>query len=97
MYYNCRTIVKMIIPIRCFTCGKVLADKWEYYNKRCKEIDEGLEGVEGLEGEKDVKDVKASYKNVSGKFKKIVFEELKVDKICCRRHLLTHVDLIDIL
>lgn len=21
----------MIIPIRCMTCGKVLADKWEYY------------------------------------------------------------------
>ena len=22
----------MIIPVRCFTCGKVLADKWNYYN-----------------------------------------------------------------
>ena len=26
----------MIIPIRCFTCGKVLADKWNYY---CKEVE----------------------------------------------------------
>lgn len=23
----------MIIPIRCFTCGKVTGDKWEKYNK----------------------------------------------------------------
>ena len=23
----------MIIPIRCFTCGKVLADKWNEYEK----------------------------------------------------------------
>ena len=23
----------MIIPIRCFTCGKILGDKWNYYQK----------------------------------------------------------------
>ncbi len=23
----------MIIPIRCFTCNHVLADKWEYYKR----------------------------------------------------------------
>ena len=23
----------MIIPVRCFTCGKVLGDKWEDYKK----------------------------------------------------------------
>jgi len=24
----------MIIPIRCFTCGKIIADKWEIYQER---------------------------------------------------------------
>ena len=91
----------MIIPIRCFTCGKVLADKWEYYSRRCKEIDEEIvkeskESKESMESNGGGDD-KESYKNISGKFKKPVFEELKVEKICCRRHLLTHVDLIDIL
>lgn len=23
----------MIIPVRCFTCGKVIADKWEEFKK----------------------------------------------------------------
>ncbi|MDD1764475.1 MAG: DNA-directed RNA polymerase subunit N [Candidatus Methanomethyliaceae archaeon] len=23
----------MFIPVRCFTCGKVVADKWEEFNK----------------------------------------------------------------
>ena len=23
----------MIIPVRCFTCGKILGDKWEQYNE----------------------------------------------------------------
>jgi len=29
----------MIIPVRCFTCGKVLADKWEDYAKMCTELE----------------------------------------------------------
>lgn len=30
---NCRgcNTTKMIIPIRCFTCGKVIGNKWEAY------------------------------------------------------------------
>lgn len=27
----------MIIPIRCFTCGKLIADKWEKYEQLVKE------------------------------------------------------------
>ena len=27
----------MIIPVRCMACGKVLADKWEAYVRRCAE------------------------------------------------------------
>jgi DNA-directed RNA polymerase subunit N len=29
----------MIINIRCITCGKVLADKWEYYKKKVAELE----------------------------------------------------------
>jgi len=25
----------MIIPIRCFTCGKEVSSRWEEYTKRC--------------------------------------------------------------
>jgi len=27
----------MLIPIRCFTCSKPIANKWELYNQKCKE------------------------------------------------------------
>ncbi len=27
----------MIIPIRCFTCGRLIADKWEEFARRVKE------------------------------------------------------------
>ena len=38
----------MIIPIKCFTCGKVLADKYNYFLKRVREIKE----KEGLDIQK---------------------------------------------
>ena len=28
----------MIIPIKCFTCGKVLADKYRYYQTEVRKI-----------------------------------------------------------
>ncbi len=30
----------MIIPQRCFTCGKVLSDKWDAFDERAREGDE---------------------------------------------------------
>ena len=27
-------MIKMMMPVRCFTCGAVVADKWEEYNNR---------------------------------------------------------------
>ncbi len=28
--------VKIIIPVRCFTCGKLIGDKWEDFARRVK-------------------------------------------------------------
>lgn len=75
----------MIIPVRCFTCGKVLADKWEYYVRRCKE-----RGSKEL-GSKEDAPPKHFDKNPSGE----VLDELKLFKMCCRRHMLGHVDLME--
>jgi DNA-directed RNA polymerase subunit N len=32
----------MIIPIRCFTCGKVVAPLYDEYKKRCDEIQRAI-------------------------------------------------------
>ena len=58
----------MIIPVRCFTCGKVIGNKWETY----------LNLVNGSE----MTEMKA-------------LDELGLTRYCCRRMLLTHVDLIE--
>ncbi|KAI9102706.1 DNA-directed RNA polymerase, subunit N/Rpb10 [Phlyctochytrium arcticum] len=57
----------MIIPVRCFSCGKVVGDKWEKYLT--------LLQADYTEGE--------------------ALTQLGLKRYCCRRMVLTHVDLIE--
>lgn len=57
----------MIIPVRCFTCGKLIADKWEPYVKMKRE----------------------------GKPTKEIWTELGIERFCCKRMMVSHVNLID--
>lgn len=34
----------MIVPVRCFTCGKVLSDKWLTYEKMSKDASKDEKG-----------------------------------------------------
>ncbi len=79
----------MIIPVRCFTCGHVVADKWNYYVKRCEE----LEKEQSSEATQQQEELNPQHFDKTVRQK--VFEELGLERICCRRMLLGHVDLID--
>ena len=57
----------MIIPVRCFSCGKLVGDKWEAFSKRV----------------------------AAGEHPKEILDDVGVERYCCRRMLLSHVDLID--
>ena len=76
----------MIIPVKCFTCGKVLGDKYRYYTQE----------VRKLKSEEDM-DIESVIYLSSDNIKKTpegeVMDKLKITKYCCRRHMLTHVDL----
>lgn len=76
----------MIIPVRCFTCGKVLADKWEYYKKE----------VEKLEKQEDKEQGDADPKFDAIRTKEVL-DKLGLERMCCRRHMLGHVDLMHII
>ena len=77
----------MIIPIKCFTCGKVLANKYLYYKKRVVQLK--------IDKNKPVDEViYLDSNNIKKTNEGKVMDELKLHKICCRRHMLTHVDII---
>jgi DNA-directed RNA polymerase I, II, and III subunit RPABC5 len=76
----------MLIPVKCFTCGNVLANKYRYYQGevRKRKINKSMEVDKVLYLTKDYID-----KTPEGQ----VLDLLKLDKYCCRRHFLTHVDI----
>ena len=76
----------MIIPIKCFTCGTVLADKYRYFQQEVRKIKFNNK----MEVEKVLYLTKDTIKKTP---EGDVLDLLKLNKYCCRRHMLTHVDL----
>lgn len=78
----------MIIPVRCFTCGKLLADKYDYYVKEVAKLQAKV-------SEEDKDDAKYKY------FDKVhtgaIMDSLGLTRYCCRRHLLGAVDMMDVI
>jgi DNA-directed RNA polymerase subunit N (RpoN/RPB10) len=76
----------MSIPIKCFTCGNVLADKYRFYQEqvRRKKI---------VEGKKVEKVMYFTKENMAKTPEGEVLDDLHLTNVCCRRHMLTHVDM----
>lgn len=76
----------MIIPVKCFTCGTVLADKYRWYQRKVRE--KKLANQMNVE-----KVVYLTTEFIDKTPEGEVLDTLKLDKMCCRRHMLTHVDI----
>jgi DNA-directed RNA polymerase I, II, and III subunit RPABC5 len=74
----------MIIPIRCISCNNIIAGKYLPYlalvEKNRKK--DGKTEMEYL--------TNTTTKTAEGK----ALDELNLKRVCCRRHFLSHVDLI---
>ena len=76
----------MIIPIKCFTCGTVLANKYRFYLEEVRQMK--------IANNQDTnKVVYFTQKNMEKTPEGIVLDKLRLYNVCCRRHMLTHVDL----
>lgn len=76
----------MIIPIKCFTCGMVIANKYRFYEVevRKRKLAKSMQLEKVLYLTKEFHE-----KTPEGE----VLDELGMTKMCCRRHFLTHVDI----
>jgi len=77
----------MIIPIKCFSCGKVIGDKYLYFQ----------EEVRNMKQKAGIDENKVEYLTKTNTRKApegLVMDKLGLNKMCCRRHMLTHVDVI---
>lgn len=76
----------MLIPVKCFTCGNVLANKYRFYIREVekKKLDKSI----------DLEEVKYLDENTNDKTPEgEVMDLLGLNRYCCRRHMLTHVDI----
>ena len=76
----------MIIPIRCFTCGKILADKYVYYKK---ELDKSKNNEDTI--------INVNAKNIQQTPEGKALDKVGLKMYCCRRAVLSHIDLIEVI
>jgi DNA-directed RNA polymerase subunit N (RpoN/RPB10) len=76
----------MIIPVKCFTCGEVLADKY-----RCYMAEVAIRKQHtGASSQTEYLTKTMDQKSIEG----FVLDDLGLVKPCCRRHMLTHIDVL---
>ena len=75
----------MIIPVRCLTCGKVIGDLYQAYQREIKKETSTTDTIN------------MSTKKIEKTHRGKVMDKLGLKRYCCRRHMLSHVDLIDII
>ena len=87
----------MIIPVKCYTCGKCLSDKYEYYDKELERRKKELE-IKAIQNNTKIIDpllinIKDDVikKTIAGE----IMDELGLIRICCRKILLTSINIID--
>ena len=79
----------MIIPIRCYSCGKILANKYDYFQNELLRKKLAMNTTEDpLIINVNAADIK---KTIAGE----LMDELGLTRICCRKVLLTSINIID--
>ena len=78
----------MIIPVKCFTCGKVIGDKYQYYlaevKKQKLQLSKNPDEIVYLTEEYKEKTIEGE-----------VLDELGMNRYCCRRIFLSNTNIID--
>jgi DNA-directed RNA polymerase I, II, and III subunit RPABC5 len=80
----------MIIPVKCVTCGKVIADKYRHFKvltakTKLSKNSTATEDIIYLTTNTNAKTDKTS--------EGLALDLLRLTDMCCRRHMLTHVDI----
>jgi|TARA_B000000475_G_scaffold247641_1_gene222101 DNA-directed RNA polymerase I, II, and III subunit RPABC5 len=84
----------MIIPVRCFTCNKIIGDKYSTYLSKIQE--EEKKNPQN-ENNRTIDTNLIKEGNITKSIQGKILDELKIKRYCCRRMFLTQVDIVDII
>ena len=76
------------MPVKCFTCGKVLGNLWEKYNEELQKA------YNNEVTDKELKRIVDLQNNEESSEKKIL-DDMGIRRYCCRRIMLSTVDLVE--
>lgn len=82
----------MIIPVRCFTCNKVIGDKYSSYLSKIEDFKKKNPPPDTTIDTNTIKSGRV-IKSYQGE----ILDELGIKRYCCRRMFLTQVDIVDII
>tara|TARA_B100000401_G_C52331982_1_gene496833 strand:+ start:216 stop:470 length:255 start_codon:yes stop_codon:yes gene_type:complete len=84
----------MIIPVRCFTCNKIIGDKYSTYLSKIQEYEKkNPDNINNRTIDTNIIKNGDIQKSIQG----LVLDELQIQRYCCRRMFLTQVDIVDII
>ena len=77
----------MIIPVRCFTCGKVIGDKYNKYLELLNnyKTEMGQENTDTI--------LTSNAKNIQKTAEGRAMDDLQLNRYCCRRIMLSQIDI----
>jgi DNA-directed RNA polymerase I, II, and III subunit RPABC5 len=80
------------MPVRCFTCGEILANKYNYFLEQVRK--QQLSKSAKSQGESDFdQTIYLSKTNVEKSAIGHTSDQLELYNPCCRRHFISHVEL----
>jgi len=75
----------MIIPVCCYTCGKILSNKYNYYINESKRRNK----------DKEITFIDYNETIIKKKIEGEIMDELGLIRICCRKTMMTSINIVD--
>ena len=83
----------MIIPVKCYTCGKIIANKYVFFQNELERKKKELKINENDDKDPLIIDINAPVikKTIAGE----IMDDLGLIRICCRKIMLTSLNIVD--
>ena len=79
----------MLIPVRCYSCGKILANKYDYFQN------ELLRKKLAMNTNEDPLVINVNHADIKKTIAGELMDELGLTRLCCRKVMLTSINIID--
>lgn len=87
----------MLPPVRCFTCGRTIADQYDYYTREVQKLEnKALETEDKAKTKKQVAEQHQT-RHFDGVRTGPVMDKLGLKRYCCRRMMLGIKDMMEII